>query len=51
MAASFTRTTRLETNLARKLIESAKAEALADAGEYRAVYAVLSNEASGFFLP
>ncbi len=51
VAASFMATTRLEVNLTRNLIENAKAEALADAGEYRAVYAVLSNEASGFFLP
>ncbi len=51
IAASFTKTTRLEINLTRNLIENAKAEALADAGVYRAIYAVLSNEASGFFLP
>ncbi len=32
IAASFMRTTRTEINLTRNLIESAKAEALADAG-------------------
>jgi len=37
VAASFTRTIRTEINLTRNLIESAKAEALADAGVYRAV--------------
>ncbi len=44
IAASFMRTTRTEINLTRNLIESAKAEALADAEVYRAIYAVLSNE-------
>ena len=47
VAASFMRTTRTEINLTRNLIESAKAEALADAGVYRAIYGVLGNEASG----
>ncbi len=37
IAASFTKTTRTEINLTRNLIENAKAEALADAGVYRAV--------------
>ncbi len=50
IAASFMRTTRLEINLTRNLIESAKAEALADAEVYRAIYAVLSNEAREVFL-
>ncbi len=37
IAAGFTRTTRTEINLTRNLIDNAKAEALADAGVYRAV--------------
>ncbi len=46
IAASFTRTTRTEINLARNLAENARAEALADAGVYRAVYGLLQpNEA------
>ena len=44
IAASFTRTTRLEINLTRNLIENAKAEALADAGVYRAVYGLVAAE-------
>ena len=44
IAASFTRTTRTEVNIARNLIENAKAEALADAGVHRAIYALLVNE-------
>ena len=47
IAASFTRTTRLEINLTRNLIENAKAEALADAGVYRAVLGLMDpNEAT-----
>ncbi len=41
IAASFTRTTRTEINLTRNLIEAAEAEALADAGVYQAIYALL----------
>lgn len=37
MAASFSRTTRTDVNLARNQIDNAQAEALADAGVYRAV--------------
>ncbi len=37
IAASFTRTVRTDINLTRNLIENAKAEALADAGVYRAI--------------
>lgn len=46
MAASFARTTRIEINLTRNLIENAKAEALADAGLYRAVLALLEPNAN-----
>ncbi len=42
IAASFTRTTRTEINLTRNLIDNAKAEALADAVVYRAVYGLLA---------
>ncbi len=42
VAASFMATTRTEINLTRNLIENAKAEALADAGVYRAVYGPLA---------
>ncbi len=41
MAASFTYATRTEVNLTRNLIEAAEAEALADAGVYQAIYALL----------
>jgi len=41
IAASFTRTTPAGINLARNPIESAKAEALADAGVYRGTQARL----------
>ncbi len=41
IAASFNRTTRTEINLTRNLIEAAEAEALADAGVYQAIYALL----------
>jgi len=37
LAASFSSSTRTEANLARNLVENAKAEALADAGVYRAI--------------
>ncbi len=41
IAASFNRTTRTEINLTRNLIEAAEAEALANAGVYQAIYALL----------
>jgi general secretion pathway protein K len=44
VAASFTRTTRTEVNLTRNLIENARAEALADAGAYRAVLGLLAPQ-------
>ena len=47
IAASFTRTTRTEVNLTRNLIENAEAEALADAGVYRAVLALLAPQTEG----
>jgi general secretion pathway protein K len=40
IAASFSRTTRTEVEFARNLVENAKAEALADAGVYRAIIGV-----------
>ncbi len=43
IAASFTKTTRTEVNITRNLIDNAKAEALADAGVYRAIYASVAN--------
>ena len=43
MAASLTRTSRTEINLARNLIETAQAEALADAGVYRAVWDLVTR--------
>ena len=46
VAASFMATTRTEINLTRNLIENAKAEALADAGVYRAVYGLNENDPS-----
>lgn len=47
IAASFIRTTRTEVNLTRNLIENAEAEALADAGVYRAVLALLAPQTGG----
>ncbi len=44
IAASFMRTTRTEINLTRNLIESAKAEVLADAGVYRAILGLLDSD-------
>ncbi len=44
VAVSFTRTTRTEINLTRNLIENAQAEALADAGVYRAVLGLLAPQ-------
>ena len=47
IAASFMATTRTEINLTRNLIENAKAEALADAGVYRAALGLMDpNEAT-----
>ena len=40
IAASFSRTTRTEVEFARNLVDNAKAEALADAGVYRAIIGV-----------
>lgn len=51
VAASFTRTTRTEINLTRNLIESAKAEALADAGVYRAIHELLSPQSERLLSP
>jgi len=42
MAAGLLRDTRVETNIARNLVENTKAEALADAGVYRAVLGLLA---------
>ncbi len=47
IAASFTRTTPTEVNLTRNLIENAEAEALADAGVYRAVLGLLTPQTEG----
>lgn len=44
IAASFLRETRLGTNLARNVIENAKAEALADAGIHRAMLGLLEGD-------
>ncbi len=44
IAASFIRTTRTEVNLTRNLIVNAEAEALADAGLYQAVLALLDPD-------
>lgn len=43
VAASFSHTTRTEVNLARNLVESSKAEALAEAGVYQAVLGLLGQ--------
>jgi general secretion pathway protein K len=40
IAASFSRTTRTEVEFARNLVDNAKAEALADAGVYRAIIGI-----------
>ncbi len=47
MAASFTRTTRTETALARNLLENARAEALADAGVHLAAAGLLQPTGAG----
>lgn len=49
VAANFTYTARTEINLARNQIENAEAEALADAGIYRAILALLSPRTEGLF--
>ncbi len=41
VAVSFTTATRSQANLVRNLVENAKAEALADAGLYRAILGLL----------
>ncbi len=51
VAASFTRTTRTEVNLARNLIDNAEAEALADAGVYRAIQELLAPRSEGLLGP
>lgn len=43
IAASFATTTRTEVNLARNLVEGAKAEALAEAGVYRSILGLLGE--------
>ncbi len=47
MASTFTRTARTETNLARNLLENAKAEALADAGVYLATVKLVEPVVEG----
>ena len=44
IAASFTMTARTEINLSRNLIENTKAEALADAGVYRAIQELIEPD-------
>ncbi len=51
VAASFTRTIRTEINLTRNLIDNAEAEALADAGVYRAIHELLSPQSEGLLSP
>lgn len=51
IAGSFTTTTRSEANLARNLVENAKAEALAEAGVYGAILALLRPESGGRLSP
>jgi general secretion pathway protein K len=47
MAATFTRTTRTETSLARNLLDNARAEALADAGVHLAAVKLLEPPGAG----
>jgi general secretion pathway protein K len=47
IAVSFTTATRSQGNLVRNLVENAKAEALADAGVYRAVLGLLTPRTEG----
>ena len=51
IAASFIRTIRTEVNLTRNLIVNAEAEALADAGVYRAIHELLSPQSEGLLSP
>lgn len=44
IAASFTHAARTEISLTRNLVDNAKAEALADAGVYRAILALLDSD-------
>ncbi len=44
IAASFTRATRTEVNVTRNLVDNAKAEALAEAGVYLAILALLDPD-------
>ncbi len=44
IAASFARTSRTEVNLARNLIDNAEAEALAEAGVYRAILGLIEAD-------
>jgi general secretion pathway protein K len=48
IATSFTTTTRTETKLALNLVENTKAKALADAGVYRAVLALIEDRRISF---
>lgn len=49
IAASFTKTSRTEINLARNLVENARAEALADAAVNRAIMGLFNRPAQGGF--
>ena len=49
IAASFSFTSRTEVNLARNMVENAEAEALADAGVYRAIAGLYKTAAQGGF--
>ena len=51
VAVSFTTATRGQANLVRNLVENAKAEALADAGLYRAIHGLLSPKSEGLLGP
>ncbi len=51
VAASFMATTRTEINLTRNLIDNAEAEALADAGVYRAIQELLAPRSEGLLGP
>ncbi len=51
VAVSFTTATRGQGNLVRNLVENAKAEALADAGLYRAILGLLSPKSEGLLGP
>ncbi len=51
IAVSFTTATRSQGNLVRNLVENAKAEALADAGLYRAIFELLAPKSEGLLGP